>query len=220
MELALRGVFAGNIFDLGAEASAALHAEGRGAFAETRQRLHPRPWVRSTRRASTVQLCPLCPLPRSHGHEEEEGSCSCARHGSAAPGNRLRRALACCWLSTPCTVCAQAVDDMDALLSAVREAEAATHGRETSTAGDGAGEAAAGSGSCATQQQRPLLWRKAAVFVDNAGCDAVLGMLPFARVLLQMGMEVSCAAAARWRPLPTPTLPLPRSHGHQEEEGI
>lgn len=33
-------------------------------------------------------------------------------------------------------------------------------------------------------------WRRAIVFVDNAGADAVLGMLPFARELLRMGAEV------------------------------
>ncbi|GFR47486.1 hypothetical protein Agub_g9215, partial [Astrephomene gubernaculifera] len=48
LELALRGVFAGNIFDLGAAASAQLHAEGgasAAAFAATRARLLPRPWA-------------------------------------------------------------------------------------------------------------------------------------------------------------------------------
>ncbi|KXZ49303.1 hypothetical protein GPECTOR_22g897 [Gonium pectorale] len=94
LELALRGVFAGNIFDLGAEASAQLHAAGGSAFAATRARLLPRPW---------------------------------------------------------------AVDDMDALLGAV-----------------GAG----------------LRWRKAALFVDNAGPDVVLGMLPLARLLCQAGSQV------------------------------
>lgn len=39
LELALRGVFAGNIFDLGAEASAQQYAEGGSAFATTRDQV-------------------------------------------------------------------------------------------------------------------------------------------------------------------------------------
>ncbi|GFR47487.1 hypothetical protein Agub_g9216, partial [Astrephomene gubernaculifera] len=35
-----------------------------------------------------------------------------------------------------------------------------------------------------------LPWRKAALFVDNAGPDVVLGMLPLARVLLGAGVQV------------------------------
>ena len=34
------------------------------------------------------------------------------------------------------------------------------------------------------------------MFVDNAGADAVLGMLPFARELLRMGAEARWAAGA------------------------
>jgi hypothetical protein len=44
----LRGVFAGNIFDLGTAASAALFESGgagAGAFAATRAKLVPRPYV-------------------------------------------------------------------------------------------------------------------------------------------------------------------------------
>ncbi|GLC49183.1 hypothetical protein PLESTB_000191400 [Pleodorina starrii] len=101
LELALRGVFAGNIFDLGAAASAELHAAGGGAFAATRAALLPRPW---------------------------------------------------------------AVDNLGALLEAVRAPE-----------GGGGGGAQ---------------WRAAALFVDNAGPDVVLGMLPLARVLLKAGTKV------------------------------
>lgn len=39
LELALRGVFAGNIFDLGAEASAQQYAAGGSAFATTRDQV-------------------------------------------------------------------------------------------------------------------------------------------------------------------------------------
>ncbi|GIL51082.1 hypothetical protein Vafri_7187 [Volvox africanus] len=96
LELALRGVFAGNIFDLGAAASAELHAAGGGAFASTRAQLLPRPW---------------------------------------------------------------AVDNLDEVLAVVRGT-------------------------------RGTRWRQAALFVDNAGPDVVLGMLPLARVLLKAGTKV------------------------------
>lgn len=103
-ELALRGVFAGNLFDLGAAASAALYAEGgsssAGAFATTRGSLLPRPWV---------------------------------------------------------------VDDLD---EAVQRLSAR---RYTSTA----------------------------LFVDNAGSDIVLGMLPLARELLRSGAK---ASGPLWQP--------------------
>ncbi|GIL75196.1 hypothetical protein Vretifemale_5042 [Volvox reticuliferus] len=102
LELALRGVFAGNIFDLGAAASAELHAAGGGAFASTRAQLLPRPW---------------------------------------------------------------AVDNLDEVLAVVRGTRGAR-------------------------------WRQAALFVDNAGPDVVLGMLPLARVLLKAGTKVRSAKCA------------------------
>ncbi|KAJ7555868.1 hypothetical protein O6H91_05G058000 [Diphasiastrum complanatum] len=37
-------------------------------------------------------------------------------------------------------------------------------------------------------------WRKAVIFVDNAGVDVVLGILPFARELLRRGTQVILAA--------------------------
>ena len=46
--LCLRGVFAGNIFDLGAASSAALYDKNNGAsssFSATRDGLLPRPWA-------------------------------------------------------------------------------------------------------------------------------------------------------------------------------
>jgi uncharacterized protein with ATP-grasp and redox domains len=39
-----------------------------------------------------------------------------------------------------------------------------------------------------------LPWRKAIVFVDNPGCDFVLGVMPFVRELLQGGVRVALAA--------------------------
>lgn len=93
LEQALRGVFAGNIFDLGAAASAQQYAEGGMSFSATRAKLLQRPW---------------------------------------------------------------AVDDMDALLA---HFGAVQH-------------------------------RKALLFVDNAGADVLLGMLPLARELLKRGAQV------------------------------
>lgn len=37
-------------------------------------------------------------------------------------------------------------------------------------------------------------YRKAIIFVDNAGSDIVLGVIPFTRVLLQRGTQVVLAA--------------------------
>ncbi|KAF5826462.1 hypothetical protein DUNSADRAFT_3028 [Dunaliella salina] len=103
LELALRGVLAGNIFDLGASTSAALFdRDGAAAsFVSTRTKLLPRPWV---------------------------------------------------------------IDDLDT--SVQRLALAGTTGQ----------------------------YKKAMLFVDNAGSDVVLGMLPFARELLRLGMKVVLAA--------------------------
>ncbi|KAF6265469.1 hypothetical protein COO60DRAFT_1697762 [Scenedesmus sp. NREL 46B-D3] len=98
MEAALRGVFAGNIFDLGAAASAQRYESGQGAgFNCALEQLLPRPWV---------------------------------------------------------------VDNLDAVLD---------------------------------RFQRQA-YRKALLFVDNAGADVLLGMLPFARELVKMGTQVIMAA--------------------------
>lgn len=99
-ERVVQGVFAGNIFDLGATEALSLLAQGGGDFYSTRGALKPRPWL---------------------------------------------------------------VDDLDAWL-----ARLAT---------------------------RPP--RAAVVFVDNAGSDVVLGMLPFARDLLGHGSVVILAANSK-----------------------
>jgi damage-control phosphatase, subfamily II, stand-alone protein len=103
MRSVLDGVFAGNIFDLGAAASAALfsdgHANAGDVFRQAKAKLAPRPW---------------------------------------------------------------AIDCLDAVLARF------------------AGPA----------------HRKAILFVDNAGSDIVLGMLPFARELLRRGTRVVVAANA------------------------
>ncbi|KAI8466830.1 MAG: hypothetical protein J3K34DRAFT_432423 [Monoraphidium minutum] len=108
LELALRGVFAGNVFDMGCaetatKADAAESAGGSvaGAFAATRESLLPRPW---------------------------------------------------------------AVDDLDAFLQHMAS--------------------------------RPRPHAKALIFVDNAGADVVLGILPLARELLKRGTQVVLAANA------------------------
>jgi type II pantothenate kinase len=40
-------------------------------------------------------------------------------------------------------------------------------------------------------------YRKALLFVDNAGADVLLGMLPFARELTKMGTQVCDAASSK-----------------------
>lgn len=42
-----------------------------------------------------------------------------------------------------------------------------------------------------TGDRKPPPHRRALLFVDNAGADVVLGMLPLARELLRRGTEVS-----------------------------
>lgn len=37
-------------------------------------------------------------------------------------------------------------------------------------------------------------YKRVIMFVDNAGADVVLGMLPLARELLKMGAEVGCGS--------------------------
>eukprot|EP00878_Enallax_costatus_P026369 GHUV01028300.1.p1 GENE.GHUV01028300.1~~GHUV01028300.1.p1 ORF type:complete len:182 (+),score=44.11 GHUV01028300.1:1312-1857(+) len=94
LEQALRGVFAGNIFDLGAAASAQRYAAGQGAgFHCTLEQLLSRPWV---------------------------------------------------------------IDDLDTVLERFSSHK----------------------------------YQKAVMFVDNAGADVILGMLPFARELLKAGTKV------------------------------
>ncbi|KAG2436611.1 hypothetical protein HYH02_011546 [Chlamydomonas schloesseri] len=122
--LALRGVFAGNIFDLGAAASAELHAAGGISFAATRDKLLPRPW---------------------------------------------------------------AVDDYDQVLALVAAAERRA-GASSSVSHPAS--SAAPAPAFTPLAHGPLLWRKAALFVDNAGPDVVLGMMPLARLLVKMGAEV------------------------------
>ncbi|MFA9477182.1 ARMT1-like domain-containing protein [Phycisphaerales bacterium AB-hyl4] len=94
----VRGMFAGNIFDLGATATVERFTNQQVDFHAVRQQLKPRPWL---------------------------------------------------------------VDDLDAWLTRLREGTPHRH---------------------------------AVLFVDNAGPDVVLGMLPFARYLLQRGTAVTLAA--------------------------
>uniref|UniRef100_A0A061SEX1 Gluconolactonase n=1 Tax=Tetraselmis sp. GSL018 TaxID=582737 RepID=A0A061SEX1_9CHLO len=97
MELAVQGVFAGNIFDLGAAESERLFENSRPVFQETRLGLQRRPWV---------------------------------------------------------------IDNLTVMMERFR---GQAHG-------------------------------KAVIFVDNAGCDIVLGVLPLARELLRRGTAVVLAA--------------------------
>jgi len=94
----MRGVFAGNIFDLGATQTSQMHQDGQIDFHATLNKLKPRPWL---------------------------------------------------------------IDDYDAWSQAVNE---------------------------------PGRYQAAAVFVDNAGCDIILGMIPLIRELLKRGIDVLMVA--------------------------
>ena len=111
IEALVRGVFAGNVFDLGAAASAALHADGDGGFDATRAGLRRRPWC---------------------------------------------------------------VDDADAFRDAWTSVPVVRDSEDVRTI--------------------PSPWKKCVLFVDNAGADVVLGMLPLTRELLRGGAEVVLAA--------------------------
>ena len=111
IEALVRGVFAGNVFDLGAAASAALHADGDGGFDATRAGLRRRPWC---------------------------------------------------------------VDDADAFRDAWMSVPVVRDSEDVRTI--------------------PSPWKKCVLFVDNAGADVVLGMLPLTRELLRGGAEVVLAA--------------------------
>ena len=119
IEALVRGVFAGNVFDLGAAASAARHADGDGGFEATRAGLRRRPW--------------------------------CVDHLDA-----FRDA----WLE--CATTDEATRDVVSDVVSF-----------------------------------PSPWKKCVLFVDNAGADVVLGMLPLCRELLRGGAEVVLAANER-----------------------
>ena len=118
IEALVRGVFAGNVFDLGAAASAARHADGDGGFEATRAGLRRRPWC---------------------------------------------------------------VDHLDAF----RDAWLASATTETT------------KDVVSDVVSFPSPWKKCVLFVDNAGADVVLGMLPLCRELLRGGAEVVLAANER-----------------------
>ena len=126
IEALVRGVFAGNVFDLGAAASAARHADGDGGFEATRAGLKRRPW--------------------------------CVDHLDA-----FRDA----WLASATdTSSLKKTDDVSSKTSRV-------------------------------VSSFPSPWKKCVLFVDNAGADVVLGMLPLCRELLRGGAEVVLAANER-----------------------
>ena len=125
IEALVRGVFAGNVFDLGAAASAARHADGDGGFEATRAGLKRRPW--------------------------------CVDHLDA-----FRDA----WLASATDITSKKkTDDVSSETSRV--------------------------------VSFPSPWKKCVLFVDNAGADVVLGMLPLCRELLRGGAEVVLAANER-----------------------
>jgi type II pantothenate kinase len=124
IEALVRGVFAGNVFDLGAAASAALHADGNGGFDATRAGLRRRPWC---------------------------------------------------------------VDDADAFRDAWTSSPVGA--LDEDAFGDVSEDV-----SERVVRRIPSPWKKCVLFVDNAGADVVLGMLPLCRELLRGGAEVVLAA--------------------------
>jgi hypothetical protein len=88
------------------------------------------------------------------------------------------------------------VDDFDQVLALVAAAERRAGTTSASPTASSSVPAEACSATTATPAvftppaRGALLWRKAALFVDNAGPDVVLGMLPLARLLVKMGAEV------------------------------
>ncbi len=66
LELALRGVFAGNLFDLGSADSAARFESGGASastFASTRDELVPRPWVVDHLQHALAAFSKVCIYP-------------------------------------------------------------------------------------------------------------------------------------------------------------
>lgn len=122
IEALVRGVFAGNVFDLGAAASAARHADGDGGFEATRAGLKRRPWC---------------------------------------------------------------VDHLDAFRDAWLASATDTSSLKKKT------------DDVSSETSFPSPWKKCVLFVDNAGADVVLGMLPLCRELLRGGAEVVLAANER-----------------------
>ncbi len=114
----IEGCFAGNIFDVGANATLALFKSGQMDFHATRATLKRRPWC---------------------------------------------------------------IDDLDAWMQRMG-VRAAAPGRSPGLTARG--------GVMATRRPH----RAAVLFVDNAGCDVVLGMIPLARELLRRGTQVILAA--------------------------
>ena len=139
IEALVRGVFAGNVFDLGAAASAALHADGNGGFDATRAGLKRRPWC---------------------------------------------------------------VDHLDAFRDAWLGEEAKVSESRT-----------------ARKASFASPWKKCVLFVDNAGADVVLGMLPLCRARRRPSWSRRArfprAARSRARPRPRPrrrrSRPSPRA---------
>ena len=119
----VQGAFAGNVFDLGAAASAKMHADGTNGFSATKSKLKKRPWC---------------------------------------------------------------VDDFDEFLDRwIGSAKTLDYISN--------GDAANGDPTSNTNIIKSP-WKKVIVFVDNAGADVVLGMLPFCRELLKGGACVILAA--------------------------
>ncbi|KAG1655241.1 hypothetical protein FOA52_007973 [Chlamydomonas sp. UWO 241] len=148
-EQVLRGVFAGNIFDLGAANSAALYENNgaAGSFASTRDTLLARPWAIDDLARMLDRLAP--PTTTNADNTATTNDAAGPAPGGGPAGG------------------AHAATTLDAHAATAR--------------GD-------------PRRHRP--YAKAVLFVDNAGSDVVLGMLPLARELLRAGAEVVLAANA------------------------
>lgn len=161
----VQGVFAGNVFDLGAAASAELHAErdrmGKQGktdfFHKTRAGLKKKPWC-----VDDFDLF-------SRRWLSESGDAS----GDAGDGD-----------DTSATGDAGDGDNTSNTSPTVL--------KSTSPTGDVNKTSPTVLGTSPTIIKSP--WRKVLMFVDNAGADVVLGMFPLAREFLRGGAAVILAA--------------------------
>ncbi|KAF8056112.1 pantothenate kinase 2 [Scenedesmus sp. PABB004] len=191
----VQGILAANIFDWGAKACVELYTNGTilDIYREARRRLSKRPWRVDDFDAFAARV-----------------------HGAPAPGSAPGQQGAAAAQQTPGE--AQVGARMAGLALAAAAAQAQQRQLDGGGgapppggpfAGGGAaappgagpaapgaaddGAAADGGGGGAGGGSRPP-FRRVMVFVDNAGADIVLGMLPFVREMLRLGCEVVMVA--------------------------
>jgi type II pantothenate kinase len=171
LEAALRGVFAGNIFDLGAAASAQQYKESGVSFAATKARLLPRPWAVDELDA-LLDRCGGC------------AACQACRACGARTSAPVARGLA----GWP--------PELQPSARRLPGRAAAVPGASLSSSRAGGGQGQALLGVRRRRRFAAVRHRKALLFVDNAGADVLLGMLPLARELLKRGTQVRAARRA------------------------